>query len=462
MSYLSLYFLIKTGLFYTHYIGFHWLLNLLLALVVFWPMALGRARQVRLALAWPAALVLLYHDSYLPTPARVWSQMEALRGFSGEYMLELLGRVINPVALGALAALIVVYWLLSRWLRFSSLAFVGILSVPLVAAVSPGSASAPVPLATSTAQGAAPAAALVSDPESELQAFYATESQRHLAFPKTGSAPPFDVIVLHVCSLSWDDLDFVKERNAPLLKRFDVLFSNFNSAASYSGPATYRVLHGNCGQPSHTRLYKGADPQCYTFPSLEQAGFKVNGLLNHNGIYDSFAKILEVEGGLQGKLVSNKEAPVQMQSFDGSPIYDDFGLLSKWWTQRQASGAAPVALYYNSISLHDGNRVPGVSSRSSLDTYKPRLTKLLSDFDRFLSLLEATGKPVVVVLVPEHGASLRGDKVQIFKRILMVVYMYAGQIMVQVLFLLMVLDLRHHLMVEIPLVMLELHFLIVV
>ena len=359
MSYLSLYFLIKTGLFYTHYIGFHWVLNLLLALLMFWPMPPGRWLQVRRMLAWPAALALLYHDSYLPTPARVWSQVEALRGFSGEYMLELLGRVVSPVALGALAALIVVYWLLSRWLRFSSLAFVGILSVPLVAAVGAGSANAPVPTVAlaSVSAGASLIAESSSDPESQLQAFYATESQRRLIFPKTLSVPPFDVIVLHVCSLSWDDLDFVKERNAPLLKRFDVLFSNFNSAASYSGPATYRVLHGNCGQPSHARLYKGADAPCYTFPSLEQAGFQINGLLNHNGIYDSFAKILEHDGGLEGKLVSNKEAPVQMQSFDGSPIYDDFGLLSKWWTQRQTRGAAPVALYYNTISLHDGEPV---------------------------------------------------------------------------------------------------------
>lgn len=45
----------------------------------------------------------------------------------------------------------------------------------------------------------------------------------------------------------------------------------------------------------------------------------------------------------------------------------------------------PVALYYNTVSLHDGNRIEGVASRSSLDTYKPRLSKLLADFDQFLT-----------------------------------------------------------------------------
>jgi cellulose synthase operon protein YhjU len=87
--------------------------------------------------------------------------------------------------------------------------------------------------------------------------------------------------------------------------------------------------------------------------------------------------------------------------------------LSQWWTQRQTRGAAPVALYYNTITLHDGNRIPGSKSSSSLDTYKPRLVKLLGDFDRFVTQLEASGRPVVLVLLPEHGASLRGDKVQI-------------------------------------------------
>lgn len=417
MNFWTLYFLVKTGLFYANYIGFNWGLNLMLALLMAWPIAPGRWQRARRALMWPAALALLYHDSFLPTPGRVLSQLGAVGGFSGEYMIELLGRVINPMALAGLAVLVVIHLLLSRWLRLSTFAFAGILSVPLVAGTGGGMTMVATQSISTAGAGAgtgpqtgSPAAA---NPEAELQAFYAAERQRRLTFPKTGAAPPFDIIVLHVCSLSWDDLDFVKERNAPLLKRFDVLFGNFNSAASYSGPASIRVLHGNCGQQQHMALYKGSDPKCYTFPSLEEAGFRVNGLLNHNGIFDSFSKILEVEGGLVGKLLPNKDAPVAMQSFDGSAIYDDFALLSSWWTQRQTRSTAPVALYYNSISLHDGNRVPGQTSRSSLTTYKPRLVKLMADFDRFMTQLEATGKPVVVMLVPEHGASLRGDKIQI-------------------------------------------------
>ena len=409
MSYLSLYFLLKTGLYYHQSIGFHWVLNLLLAAAAFWPLPVARWQHLRHWLVWPLALVLLYYDSFLPAPQRIWSQLGALGGFSADYMLELLRRVISPYALAALAVVVLIYSALARWLRFATLAVLGILSVPLVAALS--AATAPANAALGLA--GSPAAPAVSVGDNALQAFYNSEHLRRLVFPEHVAAPAFDVIVLHVCSLSWDDLDFVNARNAPLLKRFDVLFSHFNSAASYSGPATYRIFRGNCGQSAHAQLYKGTDASCYTFPSLEKAGFKTSGLLNHNGIFDGFAKIVEHEAGLTGHMENNRNGTVQMQSFDGTPVYDDYGLLSQWWTQRQQKGSAPVALYYNTISLHDGNRLPGTTSRSSLDTYQPRLMKLMNDFDRFISQLEASGKPVVLMLVPEHGASLRGDKVQI-------------------------------------------------
>ena len=421
MSYLSLYFLLKTGLYYTHYIGFHWLWNLLLALVAIWPQSTDpnrRSARLLRTLIWPAALVLLYHDSLLPTPSRVLSQLKAINGFSPAYVLELLGRLFNPTVLIALICIIVVYRLLAQRLRFATFALAAIFSVPLVNAYKAEHVQPTTPLQAAAPPGSAvplaPSQIDVSiSPQNQLQAFYAQQAQRRLSFSNAGAQPPFDVIILHICSLSWDDLDFVNARNNPLLKRFDILFTHFNSAASYSGPASIRLLRGNCGQTPHEKLYKSADPQCYLFPSLENLGYKSKYLMNHDGIYDDFAKSLLLYGGLKGQFESNRNAPVQMQNFDGSPIYEDFGVLSRWWSEQQSHSTQPVALYYNSISLHDGNRMSGQASQSSLDTYRPRLIKLLADLDKFITQLESTGKPVVVMLIPEHGASLRGDKVQI-------------------------------------------------
>lgn len=260
----------------------------------------------------------------------------------------------------------------------------------------------------------------MADSDSQLRDFYAKESQRKFWF-STGDGgsigkaiPPFDIILLHVCSLSWDDMDFVGLKNHPFLKRFDAVFTKFNSAVTYSGPASLRVLYGTCGQMRHGSLYNKPDPECYAFPNLEKAGYYTTAVLNHDGVYGNFSKSLEERSGLSGKIDNNilATAPVHMTSFDGTPIYNDNALLSQWWQQRQKRGTVPVAMYYNSISLHNGNKVPGLDSHSSLDTYKPRLEKLFSDFDQFLTELENTGRPVVVILVPEHGAALRGDKVQ--------------------------------------------------
>ncbi len=73
--------------------------------------------------------------------------------------------------------------------------------------------------------------------------------------PSTPTATPdaqFDIIVLHICSLSWDDLDAAKaQQPRAAVTRFDYLLKNFSSAASYSGPAAIRLLRAACGQQVH-------------------------------------------------------------------------------------------------------------------------------------------------------------------------------------------------------------------
>lgn len=413
MRHWSFYFFAKLALFYSDRLNFHWRENLLLALFLLWPLAPGRLQTVRAWLAWPLALGLLYYDSFLPSLERVLSQVSSLANFRLDYLMELLGRVVDGRALLGGLAVFVLYLLLARRIRFTPLAFAGIFSVPISAALLaspvesvPVSVGAPVP-------GQEGGAATAQTPDAQLQAFYANEAQHKLSFSLGGATPPFDIVVLQVCSLSWDDLEFVGLRDHPLFRRFDVVFTQFNSAASYSGPAALRLTRGSCGQTSHQDLYEGVDPACYLFPSLEQLGYKVQGLLNHDGKFDEFARMLEARAGMAGRLELPSNAPIAMRNFDGSPIFSDIALLRRWWQQRQSQGSQPAALYYNTVSLHDGNHVEGIASRSSLDTYKPRLSKLLADFDQFISELESTGRPVLLLLIPEHGAALRGDRFQI-------------------------------------------------
>ena len=414
MGYWNIYFFAKLGLFYSGFIGFHWLSNLAFAITLALPLASVRHRLIRTVLAMPVGLALLYHDSWLPPISRILSQRGALTGFSGEYLLELLGRFVNIWVIVALVLLLMVYLALRRRLRFATLTFLGILSVPFASPLGGNVAPSVSPrpeLADKTA-----AVSLIKqelEPTAQLQAFYVAEQGKRVSFPSiANSAAPFDVVFLHVCSLSWDDLDYVGESNSTLLSHFDVVFHRFNTAASYSGPGTLRLFHSNCGQPVHRKLYEADVTQCNLFHSFEAAGFEVRGLLNHDGHFDQFASLVQGSSGLGVKLDDNRFAPEAMRSFDDTPVYEDFSLLTEWWKRHESSGR-PRALYYNTTTLHDGNHIPGVKSRSSLEIFKPRLDKLMSDFDRFITFLEEKGRPVVVILLPEHGAALRGDKVQI-------------------------------------------------
>ena len=197
-----------------------------------------------------------------------------------------------------------------------------------------------------------------------------------------------------------------------MLSHFDYLFNNFSTAASYSGPAAIRVLRASCGQEAHADLYKGAPQQCYLFSQLASAGYTVQSLLNHDGHFDNFLQVIHDNIGVpDAPMIPNAAAPVAMHAFDGTAIKDDYGTLANWYAQR-ASVPGPVALYYNTISLHDGNRVVG-SPLASIDSYPQRANKLMSDFDRLADLIAQSGRRAVIVFVPEHGAALRGDKNQV-------------------------------------------------
>ena len=121
MHHWSFYFLAKLGLFYAGRMNFHWPANLLLALCLLWPLAPGRVRTVRAWVAWPLALSLLYYDSYLPAIGRVLSQVTALAQFRLDYLAELVQRAVEVRTLVAALALVVVYLLLARRIRFDQI-----------------------------------------------------------------------------------------------------------------------------------------------------------------------------------------------------------------------------------------------------------------------------------------------------------------------------------------------------
>jgi len=409
----DLYFITKLFLYFGQYMDFHVWPNLALAIFLIIPISdsikyARRIKQARQAIAIPLGIALFYYDTWFPPIARALSQTSMVGGFSLTYLQELLGRFFNPWVAAGLLLVFAIYYFAAKRIRVSSVIFVAMLA-PMFS-IGQGTPRTDDFATTATQPAVADTNANLS---SQLSAFYAEEKQRSVTFmaPPAQDAP-FDIIVLQVCSLSWDDLDFTKQRDNPLFKRFDVVFTNFNSAASYSGPAAIRLLRGSCGQPRHKTLYDPPSSQCLTFEDLKGVGFKEQLVMNHDGRYGSFLEDVRVRGGLQAEPFDTKGLPTYLQSFDGSPVHTDWDVLSKWWAARTKSSTPRVAMYYNTVSLHDGNYYPGRRT-TSLEIYPPRLEKLLKDMDRFFSVLQASGRRAVVVFVAEHGASVRGDKMQI-------------------------------------------------
>jgi cellulose synthase operon protein YhjU len=409
------YFLAKLVLFWKGSLNFHPLENLAFAAFLLAPIRSATWRRARNWVAIPCAAALLYYDSWLPRIGRALSQVALLSDFTVPYLMELLGRFISWPAVATLVITWAAYRVVALGVRVGVLVVVTLVVLTVTDHPAGLEAGLETQASAPAVDGIAVTNAAQADPDSMLQAFYAKEAQRSVAFAKPASSDaPFDLIFLHVCSLSWDDLRMMQLENEPLWKRFDIVLTRFNSAASYSGPAAIRMLRAPCGQPAHGGLYSPARRECYLMSALEEAGFEPNLVLNHDGRFDDFIGVVRERGGLRSAPMPLDGVPVVQRSFDDSPIYDDLAVLSRWLERRQDNGAARVAAFYNTVSLHDGNHLVGADAKlNSRDTYTRRLAKLLADLDQFVAKLEASGRRVVVALVPEHGGAMRGDSMQV-------------------------------------------------
>ncbi|ENZ5481842.1 cellulose synthase operon protein YhjU [Serratia marcescens BIDMC 44] len=422
----NLYFLAKFALLWFGYLNFHALPNLVFMAFLLMPIPSQRLHRWRHYLAIPIGIALFYHDTWLPGINSILSQGSQLAGFSAQYLLELIGRFINWQMIGAAFVLFIAYLFVAQWVRVTvftvaALVWLNIVNIagpavsllPATSTAAAGGANTPA-MSAPAAGDAAPADSLPptsANLTAYLNQFYEREKGRTTAFPASlpADAQPFDLLVINICSLAWADMDAVNLQNHPLWSKMDIMFDNFNSATAYSGPAAIRLLRASCGQLSHRDLYQPVNQQCYLFDNLAKLGFKEQLMLDHSGVFGNFLKELREQGDMQAPLMSQAGIGNELTSFDGEPIYNDLELLTRWLDQQQKGGDGRTATFFNVIPLHDGNRFVG--SNKSAD-YPPRAQKLFDQLNTFLDQLEKSGRKVVVVIVPEHGAALVGDKMQ--------------------------------------------------
>lgn len=421
----NFYFLLKFALLWFGYLNFHALTNLVFLAWLLMPMPSLRLHRLRHGLSIPIGIALFWHDTWLPGLQTLLSQGGQLAGFSADYLLDLTTRFINWQMVGGAFVLLVLYLFIAQWIRVTVVVSLFLLWVNMVNLAGPAFSLLPArETAPPAAANVTPAAKkeTVSGMEetlpptsanltAHLNAFYNSEKQRITPFPDAlpADAAPFDILVINICSLAWSDIEFARLREHPLWQHFDVVLNNYNSATGYSGPAGIRLLRASCGQSSHSDLYKPADERCYLFDNLAKLGFKQQLMLDHPGVFGGYLQELREDGNLQAPLMSQAGIKPELTSFDGEPVFNDAQLMQRWLDDRQKSSDTRSATFYNLIPLHDGTRDLGSSKTAA---WQPRAKLLFDQLDEFLTNLEKSGRRVMVLVVPEHGAALEGDRMQ--------------------------------------------------
>lgn len=354
------------------------------------------SRPARLALAAGVSLLaagLLWHESFLPPPEEALRYVvdPALRP-SRTYFLRFLKGLFKPWQLLSLGCVAGAAFLL-RGRRTVDL-------TPFVA----------VCLLLSTAVWRGPDRKRLS---AEAEGFYAAESARRAAFPaEASSGPDFDVVIVHVCSLSWSDLWRVGLQRHPFLSQFDILFSSFNVVSSYSEQGVLRLLRAPCGQTRYASLYEDAPPECYLADVLRSRGYSLATAMNHSGEYLEMSRKIVRWGRIEPPM-DPSGLPAVKVNFNGSDIHGDYAVLERWWKTRLAGKARRAALYYNTVSLHAGAHPAGLRRAWAEDPalrYRLSAEELFSDLARFFELVRASGRRAVVVFIPEHGGAIQGSQ----------------------------------------------------
>lgn len=434
----NFYFLIKFSALWYGYLNFHPFDNLIFLAFLLVPIPNQWLQRIRQWLSYPIGLALFYHDTWLPNIDSILNQGAGIFGFSPSYILELLLRFINFNMLGFAFILFVAYLFVSQWIRLSSitimtLTWLNLLTIPGVSAFfAPRPPDAPPPSTGTTSQTttqkasadttvAASASApnspssMANPPTNEnlnayIQDFYQKQKTLHTTFPAAlpADAVPFDVLIIQICSMAWSDLEAVQLANHPLWTDLDILFTDFNSASSYSGPAAIRLLRASCGQSTHSQLYEPTEKDCYLMDNLANLGFSSQLMLDHTGVFGDFLKEIQNEGGLpNAPLMSFDNIAKAYISFNGSMLYNDAQLLQRWLSIQKKD--MRTGTFFNIISLHDGNH--SLVDNTAVP-YKILASTLLDQLDAFLQTLEKSGNKTMVVILAEHGANLVGDKLQ--------------------------------------------------
>jgi len=411
--------LLELYLFFSNVIWLDLVLNISLYIFVIIPLPVKLAaikilKIIRCSLSVIFCFLLLWHQSWLPDIQETFLLVKQYGMPSFDYMFSFVLRVFSMSMLLGLSFLILVSYSLRKTKMVSLIGLpLLLIFMPIVTDVFGGDKTdVLIELPKIDTAGK-------MTPSEYLEEFYFEESERAILFSKPSpNVPAFDVVVLQVCSLSWHDLKEIDVSiNDIFFKQFDYLFSNFNTATSYSGPAMHRLLMANCGQPSHDEIYDNNKPkECQLFKSLASVGYQTSITMGFNG-YEGFREAANSHMPTNTTQLSPEKLEMQAIFYDGkTKLYNDFDTLSLWQSHVEKSKPERAALYYNNILLHAGVRWVGEKTsrgRDPHDQFKDVFLVFKEDIQAFIKQLQGSNRNTVLLFVPEHGRALVGNSIQL-------------------------------------------------
>ena len=421
----NVYFICKFALAYAGYLRLDLLYNAIFFLFVLVPVNGRVLNALRQTAAVVLAVALVWSESWLPGPQSIIANTSGIAGFSVNYVVQLVWDFINFRMVGWGVVIVLAYYLLRDFVRITTVTalYMAFLVVqPLFMEPAAPVRQQPALIAEAaprTSEEVLAQAAVAGNPDAvaaseEVQNWYQTfldyEKERVVRFPSGISAKdtPFDIIILNICSLSNDDLEAANLQNHRVFSRFNIRFDKFNSATSYSGPAALRLLTGACGQPSHDDLYGARRPDCEIMNRLDALGFKQHLFLDHSGAYDNYLNTMRTQAGLTAPFEQRK-FPLKYMSFNNEEIADSLSVMRHWTRVMNRDKDKRSVSLFNFIALHDGNRLP---LHSRWEAFEPRAKTFLDNLNTFINELEKGRRKVMLIVVPDHGAAVRGDRIQ--------------------------------------------------
>ena len=414
----NIYFLFKLYLDVIGAININVPLNLLFLLFIVLPVGSrlqcnGTFTVCKTAVGMFLALLLLWNESWLPSLVETGHLIQQYGIPSIGYVQSFVKEAVSMSVIVSFVIVLLVSYFLGSYKRLSIVIMaVAITVTPVLRGINGA-------LHPSQVAQTDEAEAVEKDPAKYLESFYAKESERMIVFKQPGSGdPPFDVVILHICSMGWEDLREIGiTPDDPFFKEFDYLFTDFNSVTGYSGPAVIRLLQSNGGQRSNRDIYSSSTPKEYfLYESLASQGYERYIAMDHDGKYGNFNSILKKNGLNGAKLITHDNLSPSAVFFDGkTPLFSDFKVFKKWLDTRNNSKAARAALYYNTVMLHSGSTWVGEkkwSGRDSHDQYKDVSSVVLKDIKKMIELLKSTKRNTILILVAEHGRALTGSPFQ--------------------------------------------------